>query len=199
MLTAGRGLRGDVGEACVGEDRLGLAVAQDVGDLVGGDVPVDRREANAGSAALLAAPRRTPAGCEQSNATLSPGPMPAARSVRATWLARALSSANVRLPCAETIAGTSGCNSPHSELSVPVRIARSMTFGRRRHRACRSAAPSTNPGPSCPGTLASACRADQAGRQTGANLHRRSTESGSRLANHPLFRKGFDGCLPVAS
>src|SRR3954463_6422090 len=71
--AAGCRLRGDIGEPRVCEDGFGLAVAQDVGDLVGGDVPVDRSQPYAAAlGALNPLDELRPVRAEQRDAVTGP-------------------------------------------------------------------------------------------------------------------------------
>jgi hypothetical protein len=59
------------------------------------------------------------------NATASPGPSPRDRSVRARRLALALSSAKLRSPSGDTIAGASGWTSAQCAAVIPTLAASS--------------------------------------------------------------------------
>ena len=59
------------------------------------------------------------------SATESPAVMPRARSARTSRLALALSSANVRSPSGDTMAGSSGCSAAQWAATIPTLAASS--------------------------------------------------------------------------
>ena len=112
---------GHVGEAAVGDERLGLAVGDDVAGLVAGQVPVDGREAEPAALGGGDARRPTRAGWRRARRRRRPETTPRARHARANRFASALSSAKVRVPCGDRMAGRSGRWAAQKARIVPVR------------------------------------------------------------------------------
>ncbi len=126
------GGRADRGDARLAEQRLGLAVVDDVGDLVGGQVPVDRGDPRSRRAGWPTGSRGTRARLEhdQGHARRRPS-APAWRRRRTSRLALALTSANE--PAGRrrdrSTAALSGCASAQTAMVMPLSEAASRPLG----------------------------------------------------------------------
>ena len=108
-----------IGEARVGDERGRLAVVDDVARFLTGEVPVDRRQPEAGPLRGRPWSRRTRAGSSRTARLRRRRALPVLRNARASWLAWASTSASVRSPCPERNATRSGNCSAQYDHSVP--------------------------------------------------------------------------------
>ena len=132
------------GESLVHEERLGLAVVHDVGDLRGGEVPVDRREVPAGLQRGQVELNRRDAVRQQRRRCRRRAAGRSARSPWTSWLARASRSpARCSVPSASITAIQSGLScarrqnpsDPTAHLPDPAGVqAMSRGLGRRTYR-----------------------------------------------------------------